>query len=121
MSAHGAPPPIDATDRRIILATQAGLPLVAHPYHAVAESLGIAPAEVMARMTRMQSTGIIRRIGVVPNHYHIGYRANGMSVWDVPDARVAERTRLRQPLLPPPAASTRLAVQPLRHGPRSHP
>jgi DNA-binding Lrp family transcriptional regulator len=90
MSAHAAPPPIDATDRRIILATQAGLPLVAHPYHAVAESLGIAPAEVMARMTRMQSTGIIRRIGVVPNHYHIGYRANGMSVWDVPDARVAE-------------------------------
>ena len=33
---------------------------------------------------------VIRRIGVVPNHYAIGYTANGMSVWDVDDARIAE-------------------------------
>ena len=38
----------------------------------------------------MQATGIIRRIAVIPNHYRIGYQANGMSVWDVPDERIAE-------------------------------
>lgn len=78
-------PIADATDRAIIVATQSGMPLVARPYHAIAEQLGLDAGDVMARMRRMQETGLIRRIGVVPNHYAIGYRANGMSVWDVPD------------------------------------
>ena len=29
-----------------------------------------------------------RRIGVVPNHYRLGYVANAMSVWDVPDEHI---------------------------------
>jgi siroheme decarboxylase len=78
-------PVMDAIDRAIVVATQQGLPLVARPYHAIAERLDLEPEEVMARMRRMQDSGIVRRIGVVPNHYAIGYRANGMSVWDVPD------------------------------------
>ena len=78
-------PVVDAIDRAIIVATQGGLPLVARPYHAIAESLQLAPELVMARMRRMQESGVIRRQGMVPNHYAIGYRANGMSVWDVPD------------------------------------
>jgi len=80
-----ATPTIDATDRRIILATQAGLPLVPRPYHALAAQLALPPEELMQRMRRMVELGIIRRIGAVPNHYAIGYRGNGMSVWDVPD------------------------------------
>ncbi|MCC7427822.1 MAG: AsnC family transcriptional regulator [Alphaproteobacteria bacterium] len=79
---------MDATDRRIVAATQAGLPLVAEPYHAVAEAVGLPVAEVMERMRRMLAAGAIRRIGAVPNHYALGYRANGMAVWDVDDARV---------------------------------
>ncbi|NWG86281.1 MAG: Lrp/AsnC family transcriptional regulator [Hydrogenophilaceae bacterium] len=76
---------LDAVDRQIVRATQAGLPLVARPYHAVAEQLAIPVEEVMARMERMLAAGIIRRIGLVPNHYALGYTANGMSVWDVAD------------------------------------
>ncbi len=79
---------IDTTDRRIIEATQGGLPLTPHPYHHVAAQLGLEAEEVMLRMRRMQQAGIIRRIGAVPNHYALGYRGNGMSVWDVPDARI---------------------------------
>jgi len=41
-------------------------------------------------MMRMLESGVIRRIGVVPNHYALGYKANGMTVWDVPDERVDE-------------------------------
>jgi DNA-binding Lrp family transcriptional regulator len=82
--------PLDATDRRLIVATQDGLPLCTRPYHAIAQTLGLQPEEVMARLRRMQETGIIRRIGAVPNHYRLGFRANGMSVWDVADQAVAE-------------------------------
>ncbi len=81
---------VDELDRRIIRATQAGLPLVSKPYHALAEQLGLTPQEVMTRMQRMLDHGVIRRIGAVPNHYRLGYRGNGMSVWDVPDAKVHE-------------------------------
>lgn len=81
---------LDAVDRAIVVATQAGLPLVARPYHAIAEQLQLDPAEVMARVQAMLDRGLIRRIGVVPNHYRIGYKANGMTVWDVSDEVVDE-------------------------------
>lgn len=80
--------PLDEVDRRIVLATQSGLPLDPQPYHVVAQQAGIAPEEVMTRMQRMLESGVIRRISVVPNHYALGYKANGMTVWDVPDERV---------------------------------
>jgi DNA-binding Lrp family transcriptional regulator len=93
MTGIPAPGRIDAIDRRLIRATQDGLPLCPRPYHAIAAALGFSAAEVMARMRRMQEAGIIRRIGAVPNHYRLGYRANGMSVWDVPDEAVDELGR----------------------------
>jgi len=80
----------DDIDRRIVVATQGGLPLVAEPYQAIADELGLGADEVMARMRAMLDGGLIRRIGAVPNHYALGYHANGMSVWDVPDDDIAE-------------------------------
>jgi len=79
---------LDDLDRRLIVATQAGLPLVSRPYHLLGEQLGVAAADVQARLQRMLEGGQIRRIGAVPNHYAIGYTANGMSVWDVADEHV---------------------------------
>ena len=79
---------LDETDRRLIVATQGGLPLVARPYHALAEQLGIPAAEVQARLRALLDSGAIRRIGAVPNHYALGYRHNGMTVWDVDDQHV---------------------------------
>jgi DNA-binding Lrp family transcriptional regulator len=80
----------DDIDRRLVLATQSGLPLVPRPYDELGAQLGIPAAEVMARLASMLASGVIRRIGAVPNHYAIGYTANGMSVWDVPDERIDE-------------------------------
>jgi siroheme decarboxylase len=83
-----APLIMDDIDRAIIRATQGGLPLTPRPYHAVAETIGLSGEEVMERMQRLLALGVIRRIAAVPNHYALGYRANGMSVWDVPDQEV---------------------------------
>jgi DNA-binding Lrp family transcriptional regulator len=81
---------LDAADRALVVATQAGLPLVPRPYHAIAATLGMSPDEVRQRLARMLDRGLIRRIGAVPNHYALGYAANGMSVWDVDDERIDE-------------------------------
>lgn len=75
-------------DRALIRATQAGLPLVPQPYAQLAEELGISQEEVRTRLSSMLKEGLIRRIGAVPNHYALGFVANGMSVWDVADDQV---------------------------------
>ena len=80
--------PQQELDRRIVMATQNGLPLDTQPYHWIAKELGIAPETVIERMQVMLDDGRIRRIGVVPNHYRLGYTANGMSVWDIADDEI---------------------------------
>lgn len=75
-------------DQQLVRATQAGLPLVPHPYAHIAEQLGVTEATVTERLQALLNNGVIRRIGAVPNHYAIGYAANGMSVWDVEDAHI---------------------------------
>ena len=84
------PDTLDDVDRKIIIATQAGLPVSKKPYDDIGASIGLGGDEVRDRMARLLETGIIRRIGVVPNHYRLGYKFNGMSVWDVDDEKVSE-------------------------------
>ena len=82
--------PLDAFDRDLIAATQGGLPLVPRPYEAVGAMLGVPGERVRERLAKMLAEGLVRRIGAVPNHYALGFTANGMSVWDVADERVDE-------------------------------
>ena len=79
---------MNAAELALVKATQHGLPLVPRPYQAVADDLGIGEAQVISLLRAMLADGRIRRIGAVPNHYALGYRANAMSVWDVPDEAV---------------------------------
>jgi DNA-binding Lrp family transcriptional regulator len=76
---------IDQTDRRILIATEGGLPLSPTPYAEVAAWLDLEEADVISRLRLMQESGVIRRIAIAPNHYALGLVANGMSVWDVSD------------------------------------
>ena len=79
---------LDDFDRQLIAATQGGLPLVPRPFEAVGERLGVSGQQVRERLAQMLESGLVRRIGAVPNHYRLGFTANGMSVWDVDDALV---------------------------------
>ena len=79
---------LDAFDRALIAAVQSGLPLVARPYEAVGAMLGVDGERVCTRLAAMLDEGLVRRIGAVPNHYRLGFTANGMSVWDVADDEV---------------------------------
>lgn len=75
-------------ERQYILATQQGLPIVERPYDAIAQKLGISVEEVLKLTKNLQQRGIIRRIAAVPNHYKLGYKFNGMTVWDVEDEHI---------------------------------
>jgi len=79
---------LDDLDRSIVRATQGGLPLVSEPFADVAQQAGSDVATVIRRLSRMIDNGVIRRIGAVPNHYRLGLKSNGMSVWDVAESRL---------------------------------
>ena len=85
--------PFDGIDRKIIRATQTGLPLVTTPYRTIAEQCGTIEEAIEQRLQYMIDCGVIRRIGAVPNHYRLGLRANGMTVWNIDDERVMEMGR----------------------------
>jgi siroheme decarboxylase len=80
---------VTEVDRVLIAATQEGLPLVAQPFAAVARSVGLSLELVQDRFAAMLEDGVIRRIAAVPNHYALGLRANGMTVWDIDDGEIA--------------------------------
>ncbi|GGK75005.1 siroheme decarboxylase subunit beta [Amphritea balenae] len=76
--------------RRLIVETQKGLPLVANPYAQIAEQLECTEQQVIDNMQLLQEQGVVRRIGLVPNHYRLGYVHNAMTVWDVDDEYAVE-------------------------------
>ena len=96
-------PDVTARDRRgltpderdLVLEIQGGLPVTATPYADVADAIsGDVPGAdapwVVETIKRFEREGKVRRVGVVPNHYALGYAENGMTVWNVPDEVVGE-------------------------------
>ena len=81
---------LDRCDRTLLNALQDGLPLVSRPYARVAEAVDLSEDEVLARLARLADEGVVRRFGVIVRHRELGYRANAMTVWDVPDDLTAE-------------------------------
>jgi DNA-binding Lrp family transcriptional regulator len=77
---------VDEAERPLIAALQEGFPLVQEPFAALARAAGIRPGELTRAIGRWLEQGVARRIGVVVRHRRLGYEANAMVVWDVPDA-----------------------------------
>ncbi|MBE9557124.1 MAG: AsnC family protein [Proteobacteria bacterium] len=77
-------------ERELIAAIQDGLPLEKLPYAAVARQVGLSEAQVIDCIRDLTKRGFIRRFGLVLSHRELGYRANAMVVWDIPDDAVGE-------------------------------
>jgi DNA-binding Lrp family transcriptional regulator len=86
-------PEVDATDattitpdeRDLVVEIQGGLPISETPYADVAAAIDADPEWVRTTIKRFELEGKVRRVGLVPNHYALGYTENGMTVWNVPD------------------------------------
>ena len=80
--------PLDEADRAILNRVQSDFPITARPYLAIAEELGLAEDDVLARVRRLRQAGIIRRIGgnFVPGK--LGY-VSTLCAARVPEEKVA--------------------------------
>lgn len=77
-------------DQRIVMELQSGLPLVSRPFEALARRLGITEEEFLARVHAIQQAGIMRRIGAALRHHRVGFTANAMIVWQIPEEKIVE-------------------------------
>lgn len=83
-----APAPVADADLPLAALVEDGLPLLPRPYDAWAQALGRTPAQVTATLATWLDRGTLRRFGTVVRHHELGFDANAMTVFDVPDARV---------------------------------
>jgi DNA-binding Lrp family transcriptional regulator len=72
-------------ERDLVVEIQGGLPITETPYADVAAALDADVEWVIETIKRFDAEGKVRRVGVIPNHYALGYTENGMTVWDVPE------------------------------------
>ena len=79
---------IDFRDQQLLEAVQAGLPVCSRPYEAIGRQIAMPESEVISRLARLRQQGLIKRLGVIVKHKRLGYRANAMVVWNIPDRQV---------------------------------
>jgi DNA-binding Lrp family transcriptional regulator len=84
---------LDPADIPFVRALQADLPLVLHPFAPAAGRLGVSEEELLDKAHDLASSGILRRFGAVLRHRRVGYRANGMACWAVPEPQIEEAGR----------------------------
>lgn len=81
---------ITELDKKIVRAMQDELPLVAEPFKLIAEEIDSTEEEVLERLELMRSTGVLRKMGAVLKHREVGFAANALCVWVVPEERLDE-------------------------------
>ncbi|MDX1375463.1 MAG: Lrp/AsnC family transcriptional regulator [Burkholderiales bacterium] len=95
----GTPFALSAVQRRLVERLADGLPLVETPFAALGAAVGLSESAVIETLRAWLEIGVIRRFGAVLRHRPLGYEANAMVVWDVPDAE-ARAAGLRAARLP---------------------
>ncbi len=79
---------LDALDRRLLDDFQSGIPLAPRPFALMAEQLGVAEAEVIARLQCLTEAGAVSRVGPVFRPRQVG--ASTLAAMAVPPERLAE-------------------------------
>jgi len=77
---------LNAAEQAFVAALQSGLPLAERPF----ALLGLPEMDAIEAIGRWLDEGVIKRFGVIVRHHELGYTANAMAVWDVPDEVVDE-------------------------------
>jgi DNA-binding Lrp family transcriptional regulator len=76
---------LPAIERTLMAALQGGIALEARPFHALGRECGLSEAMVIELIEGWLREGLVKRFGVVVRHHELGFRANAMCVWNVPD------------------------------------
>ena len=77
-------------DKDFIRELQKDMNIIDEPFTKAANNLGITEDELFSKMKYYESIGVMRRFAAILRHRQVGFTANGMIVWKVPEDRIAE-------------------------------
>ncbi len=78
----------ETADKQLVSLLQDGLPLCERPYEKIGRQIGLSESQVLERITALKNNGVIKRFGIIVRHHEVGYKANAMVVWNIPDSDV---------------------------------
>jgi DNA-binding Lrp family transcriptional regulator len=81
---------VSELDKKVIRALQGEFPLVAEPYKEMAEAIGISEELFLERVQALEAQKKIRKMGAVLRHREVGFKANVLVAWVVPQERLDE-------------------------------
>ncbi len=84
---------LDYLNQQLLAQLSDGLPICSRPYDEIGKRLNISENKVIERITALQQSGIIKRFGVIVKHAALGYRANAMCVWQIPENQIDDIAR----------------------------
>lgn len=77
-------------DKEFIRQLQKDLEVVDRPFLKAAQSLGMSEEQVFEKLRYYEEIGVMRRYAAILRHRDVGFVANGMIVWRVPEQRIKE-------------------------------
>ena len=75
-------------DKNFIRELQKDMEIIDEPFVNAAKNLGITEDELFSKMKHYESMGVLRRFAAILRHRQVGFTANGMIVWKVPEDRI---------------------------------
>ncbi len=75
-------------DKNFIRELQKDMEIIDEPFVKAANNLGITEDELFEKMKHYESIGVLRRFAAILRHRQVGFTANGMIVWKVPEDRI---------------------------------
>lgn len=87
------PEPLAGPDRHLVRALQGNLDVQSDFFAQPARNLGLSVETLLERLRHLRQRGVLRRIGMIVRHRRIGFVANAMCVWPVPEAGIVAAGR----------------------------
>ena len=77
-------------DKEFIRELQKDLDIVDRPFLNASKKLGMTEEQVFEKLKHYEEIGVMRRYAAILRHRDVGFVANGMIVWKVPEDRINE-------------------------------
>lgn len=75
-------------DKAVVRALQGDFPLVPEPYKELAARAGVTEDVFLERVRAFSERRMIRKMGAVLRHREVGFAANALCAWEVPEERL---------------------------------
>ena len=77
-------------DKQFIRELQKDMEIIDRPFLKSAQTLGISEEQLFEKIKYYEEIGVMRRFAAILRHRDVGFTANGMIVWEVPEDRIEQ-------------------------------